>query len=230
MTQAPVAGKAPQILAEFTRSVAEHGYDGTNFAEVAAAVGVSKGLIAHHFGSKERLLAQVHEDYMRRRLDEQERLGELTTSPAEYLAALTYASAWWHVHDRYAAVAFQREIVRVASIADADEGRRLRERYVENFREIMRAGMAAGQFRAFDATLTSLFVSGAAQWMWTWYDPRGSYSPDEVGAAAVDLILGGLLTDAHRGDLSALADPHGDLARRVSAELASAATHPGEHA
>lgn len=223
MTQAPVAGKAPQILAAFTRLVAERGYDGTNFSDVAAAVGVSKGLIAHHFGSKERLLAQVHEDYMRRRLAEQARLAAITTSPAEQLAALTYASAWWHVHDRDAAVAFQREIVRVASIADAGEGRRLRETYVENFRAMMRAGIEAGEFRRLDPALTTLFVSGSAQWMWTWYDPDGSYTPIEVGAAAVDLILGGLLSDVHRPRLAALADPNGDLAQRVATELASGA-------
>ncbi len=221
---APLAGRAPQILDAFTRLVAERGYDGTNFADVAAEVGVSKGLIAHHFTSKDRLLGLVHESYMRRRLSEQARLRAASTSPAEQVAGLTFATALWHVHDRYAAVAFQREIVRLAAIENLDEGRRLRGEYLAAFRAILRAGIALGEFRPVDVPLTSLLASGSAQWMWTWYDPDGPESPAQVGGAAVDFVLGSLLADAHRTRLAGLADPTGPVARRAAEIVATSSS------
>ena len=57
-----------EILEAFTRAVAERGYDGTNFGDLAAELGISKGTIVHHFGTKDAMLRELHEGYMRRRL------------------------------------------------------------------------------------------------------------------------------------------------------------------
>lgn len=64
------AGRYAEILDAFTRHIAEVGYDGTNFGTVAAEIGVSKGTIVHHFRTKERILAALHESYMERRIAE----------------------------------------------------------------------------------------------------------------------------------------------------------------
>ena len=66
MTFTPKAPNVHQqrILDSFVRHVASEGYDGTNFSTIAADLGVAKGTIAHHFGTKEHLLATMHEQYM----------------------------------------------------------------------------------------------------------------------------------------------------------------------
>ena len=63
-------GSRWDILTVFTRRVAELGYDETNFDAIAAELGISKGTIVHHFGTKDRILAALHESYMTRRLAE----------------------------------------------------------------------------------------------------------------------------------------------------------------
>ena len=40
-------GKSGAILDIFTRHVAEKGYDGTSFSDVASELGISQGLIVH---------------------------------------------------------------------------------------------------------------------------------------------------------------------------------------
>ncbi len=55
------AGRYNEILDTFTRHIAEIGYDGVNFGLVAKELGVSKGTIVHHFGTKDRILAALHE-------------------------------------------------------------------------------------------------------------------------------------------------------------------------
>src|SRR5438552_12639609 len=114
------AGRYNEILDTFTRHIAEIGYDGVNFGLVAKELGVSKGTIVHHFGTKDRILAAVHEGYMTRRLAELEYVIDALDSPAEQLAAALHAFMLFHVEDRDATVAFQREVVRLAQEESMD--------------------------------------------------------------------------------------------------------------
>jgi AcrR family transcriptional regulator len=43
-----------------TRSIAKYGYSGTTIERICAEGGVSRGLINHHFGSKEELILQAY--------------------------------------------------------------------------------------------------------------------------------------------------------------------------
>jgi TetR/AcrR family transcriptional regulator, cholesterol catabolism regulator len=215
------ASRRAAILAAFTRHVAERGYDGTNFAELAAELGVSKGTIVHHFGTKDRMLRELHESWMRRRLAEAELVRERLGSPAEQLAALIYAFVLYQVEDRPATVAFQREIARFSDDATMAEVRGLADRHRALVSGIIEAGTAAGDFRPGDVRLQGLLIFGSAQWAWTWFSPAGPRSAEEVGAAFVDLVLGGLLVD--RAGLRTLADPDGTIPRVVRACIAEVA-------
>src|SRR5437763_16836910 len=119
------AGRYDEILETFTRHIAEIGYDGVNFGMVAKELGVSKGTIVHHFGTKERILAALHESYMKRRNAELDYLLDALDDPAEQLAAALHAFMIYHVEDRASTVAFQREVVRLADQESMAKGAEL---------------------------------------------------------------------------------------------------------
>ena len=48
------------LIQATTRSIAKFGYSGTTIERICAEAGVSRGLINHHFGSKERLVLHAY--------------------------------------------------------------------------------------------------------------------------------------------------------------------------
>jgi len=205
--------RAGEIFRAFTRRVAENGYDAANFSDIAGELGLSKGTIVHHFGTKDRLLAALHESYLRRRLAEAALIRERLATPTQQLAGLLYAFVLYQVVDRDATVAFQREIVRLAGHETMAEGRRLRAEYLSLVRAVLADGIAAGEFRPCDVEVQSLLVFGSAQWAWTWFDPDGPRSAEEVGAQLADLVLSGLAV--RRSRVKGLTEPDGKVVRAV---------------
>ena len=58
-TRTLAGGKADRIVDAMRTSVARRGVAGSTFDHVAREAGVSRGLLHYHFGTKERLLAEV---------------------------------------------------------------------------------------------------------------------------------------------------------------------------
>jgi AcrR family transcriptional regulator len=208
-----------EILDAFTRAVAERGYDGTNFGDLAAELGISKGTIVHHFGTKDALLRELHEGYMRRRLAEVRLVWARLHAPAERLAAFVHLGVRYQVVDRWATVAFQREVVRFAADPGMETSQALRAEYRELVERVLAEGVADGRFRPGDERLRTLQLFGAVHWMWTWFDPAGPRSVAEVAASFVDSVLAGVLVDP--AEAQELASPDGEVARVVADALAA---------
>jgi len=230
---APVApdGAAPRrdsrraaILDAFTRAVADRGYDGTNFGDLATELGISKGTIVHHFGTKDAMLRELHEGYMRRRLAEVRIVWERLTAPEERLAAFVHLGVRYQVVDRAATIAFQREVLRFAAEPGMDTSQALRAEYRRLVERVLADGTAAGTFRPGDDRLRTLQLFGSVHWMWTWFDPDGPRPVAEVAASFVDTFLAGVLVE--RAGAARLADPDGHVARVVG-EAVAAGPGPG---
>jgi AcrR family transcriptional regulator len=228
MVVRPVAsdGAAPrrdsrraEILDAFTRAVAERGYDGTNFGDLAAELGISKGTIVHHFGTKDAMLRELHEGYMRRRLAEVRIVWARLRRPAQRLAAFVLLGVHYQVVDRTATVAFQREVLRFAAAPGMETSLALRDEYRELVESVLAEGTAVGDFRPGDDRLRTLQLFGSVHWMWTWFDPDGPRSAAEVAASFADTFLAGVLTDPAAA--AALADPAGAVAGVVDEALAT---------
>jgi TetR/AcrR family transcriptional regulator, cholesterol catabolism regulator len=207
-----------EILDAFTRAVAERGYDGTNFGDLAAELGISKGTIVHHFGTKDAMLRELHEGYMRRRLAEVRTVWARLQRPAQRLAAFVLLGVHYQVVDRTATVAFQREVLRFAAAPGMEMSLALRDEYRELVESVLAEGTAAGEFRPGDDRLRTLQLFGSVHWMWTWFDPDGPRPVAEVAASFADTFLAGVLADP--GAAAALADPAGEVAAVVDEALA----------
>jgi AcrR family transcriptional regulator len=213
-------GRRAEILDAFIRHVAERGYESTNMGDIADELRMSKGTIVHHFGTKAQMLRELEEAYLQRQLDAVRMMWERLIRPQERIAAIIFASTHLQVIARDATVASQREVAQLSDDPAMQEVRRLRRELVALTVEAIRSGVQAGVFRNVDVELAALQLWGSVQWMWVWFHAGDARSPEEVGAAFVDVFLGGLLLD--RLELSTLADPRGGVVTVVQECFAAA--------
>jgi AcrR family transcriptional regulator len=214
-------GRRDEILERFTELVAERGYDGTNFGDLATELGMSKGTIVHHFGTKERMLAEQHARYLRRRLAEAHRILESLPSAAERLAGLIQLAVLIHRDDRATTRAFARTVDRTRASVEDSSIRVLAEEYTGIVRDVIQRGIDDGSFRPADAGLVALQIFGACNWAWTWFDPDGRCSAEQVAASFSEVSLAGLLVSLPADP--ELTAPGGLVSRAVQRALAAGA-------
>jgi TetR/AcrR family transcriptional regulator, cholesterol catabolism regulator len=184
--------KRGEILLCFTRLVAERGYDEVSVRDVAEALEISKGTILHHFGSKEAILEQINNDYMRRRLAEARDYLPGLDDPVEELQAFICQLLLAQQDDRAATVAFSREIVRSAQEETMAEVRQLRREFSAVLVDILERGLKSGAFADCDPRLTAQQIFGMVNWAWTWFRPNGRLDAAEIAFQFSRNIIGGL--------------------------------------
>jgi AcrR family transcriptional regulator len=202
------------ILRVFAARVARDGYSETSIADVARDLGVSKGTIVHHFGTKLRLLESVQVTYMERRLAEAHHVISVLTSPTEQLAGIVYALLKCHRDDREATLTFTRELVRFAGEDQLGMVRTQRDVYTSLVRQVIDRGVEAGEFHTDDSRIVALQLFGMCNWAWAWYSPRGEKSIEEIAATYLDVVLAGLRA-APPGDRGALLGAAFDAVREA---------------
>ncbi|WP_374025837.1 TetR/AcrR family transcriptional regulator [Mycobacterium sp. HNNTM2301] len=221
----PRPGRRGEILDAFVRYVAERGYDRTNMGDIADELGMSKGTIVHHFGTKAQMLRELEENHLARQLDAVQMAWSRLDTPQERIAAIIYTSALLQVVAREATVASQREVVQLSDDPAMQHVRKLRNQLQSLAIDEIRSGIERGVFRTVDVELAALQLWGSLEWMWVWFGPADSRTPEQVGAAFVDVFLGGLLLD--RLGLGKWASPSADVVSVVR-ECLAAVTGPSE--
>jgi TetR/AcrR family transcriptional regulator, cholesterol catabolism regulator len=220
------ASRRGEIVATFTEMVAEHGYDAVAIRDLAEHLGISKGTVLHHFGSKDRLLEEVHSTYMRRRLDEIGLILAQLEGPEERLKGMVFQNLIAMQQDAAATRAFAREIVRFASEDLMQDVRAMRREYYEILRGILAEGIERGAFRPADPTIVALQLFGMMNWTWTWFDPAGGATVESIARSFLDVVLHGLdpgAEPAAAGDTELVELVRGTIAAVAAREAEAAA-------
>lgn len=178
-----------RILAAAATWFADHGYAATSIRDIAREVGVTVGAIYVHFASKDRLLAAVYEEGVRRIGEAVDAAIESGKEPWARLEAACAA----HLKALLDNASFARVVVRVIP-ADVPEAardlERLRDGYEARFRALIEAlDLAPGC----DRTLLRLQLLGALNTTLTWYKRGTSRSaPRQIAQHFVATLRDGV--------------------------------------
>jgi AcrR family transcriptional regulator len=187
------------ILRVFADLVAQKGFSDTSIGDVAAHLGLSKGTVVHHFGTKDQLLSEVHAEYFKRRFAEADYIMAKLEKPDERLSAFLYALLACHRDDRSATLTFLREFVRYTEGGLSEQVRSQRRRYKQLVVGVIEDGVRQGVFSTPDSSTAALQIFGMCNYAWTWYQVDGRLSCEDIARIFAQNIVYGL----HRSGSSA---------------------------
>jgi TetR/AcrR family transcriptional regulator, cholesterol catabolism regulator len=188
-------GRRDDILALFTKLVAQKGYECTNFGEISKVLGLSKGTIVHHFTNKQSLLIESHVAFVDRHADHLLAVINKVKDPAEKLACFIHYMVSLYEYDRDATIAFVRETVTFRDDPDMQQIRTLRRVWFDMLVSVIDEGVETGILREVDSRVTARYIFGMTNWMWTWFNPEGGMTAAEAASHAIKLAVGGIARD-----------------------------------
>jgi AcrR family transcriptional regulator len=170
---------------------ARQGYHATGITELCTANDLGKGALYHYIGSKEELLASIHDRVMDEVMLGADRVADAGGSPLAQLSMLGNElldvihrhpdHVWVFLHE-FPALTAER----------ADKFRKRRRAYEQRVEAVVQAGIDAGEFRAVDPRLTALAWLGMHNYTYLWLKPGGRLSARDVAKPFADIFIEGI--------------------------------------
>ncbi len=170
---------------------ARRGYHATGIAELCEVNGFGKGAFYYYIGSKEELLAAIHDRVMDEVMLGADRVVVAGGSPSEQLTMLgtelldvihRYPDHVWVFLHEFPALTDER----------AEQFRTRRREYERRVETVLQAGIDGGEFRAVDPWLTARAWLGMHNYTYLWLKPGGSVSARDVAKPFADIFLRGI--------------------------------------
>lgn len=170
---------------------ASNGYDATGMAELCAAVGMGKGALYHYIGSKDNLLALIHERVMAEVTTDAERIVARNLPARERLLALGQSQvgiiARYPDHLRV----FLHEY-RALSPDNAERFRTRRRSFEKLVEATLRDGVASGEFEIADIKLAVLGWLGMHNYAYLWLGTSAKRSADVIARRFFEFFVQGI--------------------------------------
>ena len=170
---------------------ARQGYHATGITELCTANDLGKGALYHYIGSKEELLAAIHDRVMDEVMVGADRVAEAGGTPSAQLTMLgdelldvihRYPDHVWVFLHEFPALTAER----------AEQFRMRRRKYERRVEAILQAGVDAGEFRGVDPRLTALAWLGMHNYTYLWLNPGGRVAARDVAKQFSEIFIRGI--------------------------------------
>ena len=179
------------IIDASARAFAQRGYHATGIAELCEVNELGKGAFYHYIGSKEELLAAVHDRVMDEVMLGADRAAAAGGTPPEQLAMLgdelldvihRYPDHVWVFLHEFPALTGER----------AEQFRVRRRAYERRVEAVLKAGVASGDFRKVDPRLTALAWLGMHNYTYLWLKAGGRLTARDIAKPFADIFIRGI--------------------------------------
>lgn len=175
-----VAFKKNRIVEAASHLFYERGYSNCTLDNVAEVLGVTKPFLYSYFRNKEAILAAICEVGISESLAvlETALAGEHKNNRALLVEVVSQVGQIVIDRQEYIVV-YQREIKHLSAV-DHQRILRLRHSFDHQVGELIRQGVANGEFREDIDPFVAVWIGGLISWIPTWYSVDGKRSADEV--------------------------------------------------
>lgn len=180
-----------RILRVAAELFARKGYHATGMAELGEAIGLGRGALYYHIGSKEGLLYEISVRHVEQMVSYGEELLTSRLTPEERFRRLSRQLMRTIADNLPELTVFFRE---VHSLSGQRNERllALRDRFEEIWLQILQEGVEQGRFQIADP-LAVKGILGLHNYSYLWLDPKGALAPEQIADRFSDMILHGLL-------------------------------------
>ncbi len=184
-------GRRDAIIDTSATVFARRGYHATGIAELCEVNGFGKGAFYYYIGSKEELLAAIHDRVMDEVMLGADRVAAAGGSPSAQLEMLgtelldvihRYPDHVWVFLHEFPALTDER----------AEQFRTRRREYERRIEAVLRAGVESGEFRDVEPWLTARAWLGMHNYTYLWLKAGGSVSARDVAKPFADIFIRGI--------------------------------------
>jgi len=173
----------------------KNGYAGTGVAEIGNAAGLARGALYYYIGSKEMLLAEIHDLVMDPLLKEAAAIVELDVTFQTRIRLLSESLLWQIINKRDHVRVFLHDY-RELQGEDRARFRDKRQRFESHIRDVLAAGSEQGVLRVQDLELASLAFLNLHNYTYQWLGSREGLVVEDLAGLYCEIFLRGVLSEA----------------------------------
>lgn len=182
------AYKRERILEEAVKLFYERGFSGTTLDDIAGKLGVTKPFIYTHFRSKVELLEAVCRPTIEMSLNAiaQAAQHEGTAADRLHRGVVDFTKVVLQRQGNIAVYFREEKHLSEAGLAEINA---LRKRFDRVLSDLLQEGVNNGEFQVEDIRVAALAIGGMVSWAYTWYQPEGRLSFDDISARLAHFVL-----------------------------------------
>lgn len=181
------------IKSQAKRLFKEQGYIGASMRELADAVGIEGASLYYHFKSKEVLLSDICFELSDQFFSSLHAVSSVGGQTADVTLSNAMRNHIKIVVDNIDASAVFVNEWRMMSEPAKSEFKRARRKYEVFFKDVIENGIQEGTFRKdINADLAAITILSALNGIYTWYNPDGDLSVEDISTHLENTLLNGI--------------------------------------
>jgi AcrR family transcriptional regulator len=186
----PRRDQKERIRRQAARLFAKNGYRGTGVQDLSDAVGLGRGALYHHIGSKERLLFEIVTLHVYDVVEEARAILGLDVTAEEKVRRLSRLMMATVAAHRPEWTVFFRDLDALSGPLRR-EALAIRAAFEDVWVQVLREGVRDGEFRELDPVVIKGLL-GMHNYSYVWIRPSGRLTPEEIADVFCDVILTGI--------------------------------------
>ncbi|NLL19076.1 MAG: TetR/AcrR family transcriptional regulator [Clostridia bacterium] len=187
--------KKSRIIEAAVRLFKERGFHQVSVRNIIKEAAVSNGCFYHYFATKDELLFSINDFIMDYVIENAQQVLNSKQTPVEKLHGIisTFISTFY-VYNREVVVMYQENHYLAPEYYQ--KMRQKRDLYSKIVMSVLDEGVKLKEFRPLEPlSIVAFMIFGMVNWTYTWYDPEGPLSIEEITDRYIDFIFNAILTE-----------------------------------